>query len=268
MAIIEKKVTTRSGVPVVLAVPKGNGPFPSMILMHERYGLVQHTIDIGKRLAKNGYLVAAPDLYFEHPDQEALHAGKVTVNAADAKVNEQLEEVADLIQNEHGADLERLAVMGVCASGRYPLAYAAAHPVRACITFYGGLNEEAWSSNDLHPIPMAHYLANIEAPILGVYGERDHTIPIEDVLKLRNTLEEQNKSYQITIYPDVPHGWLNDTMPGRYRPEAAEQTWKELLKFLDEELVQRNDVRSDPVEWRFSSAKHLDYDFNKNVRFE
>jgi len=268
MAIVEKSSTTRSGMPVVMAIPEGNGPFPSMILLHERYGLVQHTIDIGKRLAENGYLVAAPDLYFEHPDQEALHAGKVTVDVADAKVNEQLEEVADLIQREFGADLDRLAVMGVCKSGRYPFAYAAEHPVRACITFYGGLNEEAWSSNDLHPIPMEQYLANIEAPILGVYGERDHTIPIEAVLKLRNALEERNKSYQITIYPDVPHGWLNDTMPGRYRPEAAEQTWKELLGFLDDELVQRNEVRRDPVEWRFRSAKHLNYDYSKNVRLE
>ncbi|HUY07638.1 MAG TPA: dienelactone hydrolase family protein [Acidimicrobiales bacterium] len=259
---------TKSGMPVVMAIPEGNGPFPSMILMHERYGLVQHTIDIGKRLAANGYLVAAPDLYYEHPDQEALHAGEVTVKVADAKVNEQLEVVADLLQSEFSADLDRLAVMGVCASGRYSLAYAAGHRIRACITFYGGLNEEAWSSNDLHPIPMEQYLADIEAPILGVYGERDHTIPIDDVLKLRNALEERNKSYQITVYPDVPHGWLNDTMPGRYRREAAEQTWKELLSFLEEELVLRNDVRSDPVEWKFRSAKHLDYDFHKNVRFE
>lgn len=268
MGIRESITKTRSGMPVVVAGPESRGPHPSVILMHERYGLVQHTIDIGKRLAKNGYLVAAPDLYFEFPDQDDLHAGRATMRLSDSKVVQQLEEVADLIGADFDAELGRLAVMGVCATGRYPLVYAATHAIRACVTFYGGLNSESWSATDLHPIPMEEYLGQINAPILGVYGERDHTIPIADVLKFRNALEESNKTYQITVYSGAPHGWLNDTMPGRYRPESAEATWKELLTFLDTELVQISSGSGDLVEWNFSLAKHSDYDFAKNVRLE
>lgn len=268
MGITKSITKTPSGMPVVMASPEGSGPHPSVILMHERYGLVQHTIDIGIRLAENGYLVASPDLYYEFPDQDALHAGEATVRLPDAKVMQQLEEVSELIDGEFGADLGRLAVMGVCATGRYPLAYAAGHDIRACVTFYGGLNEDAWSANDLHPIRMEQYLEELTAPILGAYGERDHTIPIEDVRKFRNALEERNKTYQITVYQDMPHGWLNDTMPGRYRPETAEATWKTLLSFLNRELVEDNNEPQDLVKWEFSAAKHSDYDFAKNVRFE
>lgn len=264
----EETDVTRTGTPVFLAIPNGVSPHPCMILMHERYGLVQHTIDIAKRLATNGYLVAAPDLYHEFEDQEALHAGTATMRISDDAVVKQLEGVAELIEASYNADLDRLAVMGVCATGRYPLAYASDHPVRACITFYGGLNDESWSSNDLHPIPMEGYLAKIQAPILGVYGEGDHTIPISDVFKFRNVLESLNRTYQITIYPHVPHGWLNDTMPGRYRREAAELTWNELLTFLDAELNRAKNPSTGLVEWKFCSAKSLDYDFGKNMRYE
>jgi len=56
--------------------------------------------------------------------------------------------------------------------------------------------------------------------VLGIFGEDDHVISISDIQRFRNELEKRNHSYQITMYPGVPHGWLNDTMPGRYRPEA------------------------------------------------
>lgn len=264
----EEKDETKAGTPVFIAIPNGAGPHPCMMLMHERYGLVQHTIDIAKRLATNGYLVAAPDLYHEFEDQAALHAGTATMRISDEAVVKQLESVLELIESSYGADTQRLAVMGVCATGRYPLAYASDHPVSACVTFYGGLNEESWSSNEMHPIPMDEYLANIKAPILGVYGEGDHTIPISDVLKFRDALERHNKSYQITIYPGMPHGWLNDTMPGRYRREMAERTWGELLAFLDSTLNQRDPSATGIIAWKFSSAKSVDYDFTKNVRYE
>src|SRR5262249_44327079 len=67
-------ITCDNGMPAVLAYPAGGGSFPTVILMHERYGLVQHTRDQAMRCALDGYAVLAPNFFFRHPDQAALNA--------------------------------------------------------------------------------------------------------------------------------------------------------------------------------------------------
>ena len=97
-------------------------------------------------------------------------------------------------------------------------------------------------------------------------GEADHIISLDDVRRFRNCLEEKQKTYSIKIFPDAPHGWLNDTMPGRYRREQAEAAWAAQLEFLDWLF----DPGRDParIEWNFSCATTADYDFSRNVRLE
>jgi carboxymethylenebutenolidase len=102
--------------------------------------------------------------------------------------------------------------------------------------------------------------------VLGIFGEKDHIISFDDVLQLRAALEHGNLSYQLTIYADAPHGWLNDTMPGRYRPEIAQQTWDEVVAFLRRTLGGAPSAGT--IDWSFTARKHLDYDFTKNVRLE
>jgi carboxymethylenebutenolidase len=68
------------------------------------------------------------------------------------------------------------------------------------------------------------------------------------------------------VYADAPHGWLNDTMPGRYRPVTAKQTWDEAIAFLTDTLVTGRDPSL--IDWKFTATKHTDYDFTKNVRME
>ncbi|MGH7766187.1 MAG: hypothetical protein ACREQP_01930, partial [Candidatus Binatia bacterium] len=68
------------------------------------------------------------------------------------------------------------------------------------------------------------------------------------------------------IYPDAPHGWLNDTMPGRYRKEAARDAWNFLLGFLKKTM--RNGAAKERITWTFESDFSPAYDFKKNVRLE
>ncbi len=76
-------ITCENGMPAVLAYPAGGGSFPTVILMHERYGLVQHTRDQAMRCARDGYAVLAPNFFFRHPDQAALNAGKSRYDLTD-----------------------------------------------------------------------------------------------------------------------------------------------------------------------------------------
>jgi carboxymethylenebutenolidase len=104
-----------------------------------------------------------------------------------------------------------------------------------------------------------------KAPVLGVFGERDHTISVDDVLRLRSTLESAGRSYEFVIEPDLPHGWLNPTMPGRFRSEAADRTWRLMLDFTDRALLGPGVAG---VSWSFRAAVSADYDFAANVRVE
>jgi len=109
-------------------------------------------------------------------------------------------------------------------------------------------------------------IAAIDCPVLGMFGETDHLISIDDVLRLRGSLERHRKAYDIHVYPAAPHGWLNDTMPGRYRRTQAEAAWADQHAFLREVLALGYD-RSRRMQ-RFAADIAVDYDFSRHVRYE
>ena len=262
--IATERTTARAGLPVHLARPEGTGPFPCVMVLHERYGLVQHTIELADQIAAAGYVVAAPDLYYQAPDQEALHRGEVRVHAADDEVAGHLHAVRELLEGVAGADVERLGIIGACQTGRYSFLFGAQHPIRACGVFYGATS--GWESSERHPVPLEKQIAETNAPVFAVFGELDHTISVPDVQYLRDVLEKHDKSYHIMVCEGAPHGFLNATMSGRYRPEAADYVWRELLAYLAANL---SGAPAEPsVTWRFECTKQADYDFSKNTRQE
>lgn len=266
MNIEVERLVSPVGMPLLLAKPTGPGLFPCVVIIHERYGLVKHTEDLAEKLAGSGYVVGAPDMFFEYPDQDALHRGEVGVTLSDGEILTKLDDAVAMMSGQSCADPSRLGMIGVCQSGRYSMVYGANRPLSACVTLYGAAQEADWQINEKQPDGMERLLSRQSAPVLGIFGEKDHVISIADVQRFRNTLERYAKSYEIVIYPDAPHGWLNDTMPGRYRPEIAETAWDRILKFYEEMLI--NAASSELIFSRYEAKMHPDYDFSKNVRFE
>ena len=70
-------------MPAFLAAPDDAAKAPAVIVVHERYGLVRHTCDLAERFARDGFVAIAPDLYFKHPDQHALHRGDAGCDVSD-----------------------------------------------------------------------------------------------------------------------------------------------------------------------------------------
>jgi carboxymethylenebutenolidase len=101
--------------------------------------------------------------------------------------------------------------------------------------------------------------------VQGIFAELDNLISLEDILRMRNVLEKAKKSFDIRIYPDAPHGFLNDTMPGRYRPEQAEAAWREIISFLN--TVLDSGWNPERVIWRFDGDSSPNYDFTKHKRW-
>jgi carboxymethylenebutenolidase len=121
-----------------------------------------------------------------------------------------------------------------------------------------------WEISERRPEPYDDILARITAPVLGIWGEADHVVSVDGMLRLRNALEKHRKTYEFKLWRDMPHGWLNDTMPGRYRPCEAEEAWALIIDFLGRAFA--GAFPRDRVTWRFASDIAVDYDFSKMVR--
>jgi carboxymethylenebutenolidase len=240
-----------------LALPeRARPPLGAVVLGHERYGLVQHTLDLAARFAAFGFAAIAPDMASHWDgDKAALNRGDVRMSLEPAEVQFYMAKSLDYLVALPQVDPRRIAAMGVCASGGYPhLLNAVRSEVAANVVFYGGTDPDDTT------------LAALTAPTLGVFGEADHTISIDAVRRFRDGLERHGKSYRVRLFPGMPHGWLNDTMPGRYRQREAEEAWALLIGFLED--VFAGAYPNDRVRWEFAAEHGTDYDYSKNVRLE
>jgi len=243
------------GTRAFLAAPKrGPGPYGGVILGHERYGLVQHTLDLTAKWASYGYVCIAPDMASHWDgDKVALNAGDAHLELTDEQVKFYYSLCLDHLQRMSEVDSRRIAAMGVCQSGGYPLLLNSVRDeVAANLIFYGGQRTPE------------EIIARCNAPILGIWGEDDFIISMDDVCALRNALERHGKSYDFKVFAGGPHGWLNDTMPGRYRQPEAEAAWSHMIAFV--ERVYADGYPADRVRRRYEADLATDYDFSKKVR--
>ena len=257
-----------SGQRVWIARPEGDEPRPAVLWLHERYGVVQHPLDMTARLAEEGYVGVCPDLFHRYDgDLDALHRGDARVTIRDDEAIADLAETLDFLRSESYVVGDQIGIIGVCQTGRQPVLYAAERgDAAAVVALYGGPQGANWAPTDAMPVSINDLAARMECPFLGLFGETDHNISIEAVRGLRDVLERANKSYRIRIYRDAPHGWFNDTMPGRYRPVQTAAAWSEMLAFFAEAFGPGWD--SERVAWDFASDISMEYDFTKNVRLE
>ena len=255
------------GMPAYLAFPReAEARLPVVVLMHERYGLVDHTRDLARRCAADGFLTIAPDFFFKHPDRDALNRGESRYDLGDVEAKALLRQTLAMLAEHPLADLTRTAVAGYCQTGRHPLVFAADESIAAAVVWYGAAGKKEWQVNSLQPRPLEQVIASLRCPVFGAFGGRDHLISLDDVRRFRNAFEEAGRSYEIRVWAEAPHGWLNDTMPGRYRKPEAEAAWAAQQAFLSRVLAKS--YRSTATEWNFIANRPLDYDFSSNKRLE
>ena len=256
------KVDLGNGCSGEIYVPRAT-PAGAVVLLHERYGLLKHTLDLAQRFADDGYVALAPDLFSRwQGDREALKRGEVRVTLPDDEVVTVVDRAIDHVKQR----AKHVALMGVCQSGRYPIVVGSRRSdLDACVVFYGASQKRDWDASDVQPRSMSEMLPKLSAPSLFVFAERDHTISLDNVRRVRDALEAARRSYRMKVFAGMPHGFLNDTMPGRYRAKEAAEAWQVLLTFLKE--VFSGQWRGQ-VRWEFDGKSAVDYDFSKNSRLE
>jgi carboxymethylenebutenolidase len=266
--ITPRMIKYGNGITAVRALPKAKGKRPAVIILHERYGIDQHTKDLTARLAQAGFVGLAPDLFHRFTgDRQALSRGEQRVDLTDDGALADLNAAVEYLKSLKEVDVSRIGIIGVCQTGRQPVLLAAKRDdIAGAVVLYGAIGGKEWLGNDLRPTPFEELIPQISCPVLGVFGEADHIISVDDVVRFRNALEKAQKNCHIRIYAGAPHGWLNDTMPGRYRKEAAKDAWSLMISFLKKCFAGEWD--EDKIVCRYESEYSNNYDFSNNVRLE
>lgn len=265
---MSEEVIRRDGVDVHVFPPSGSERAPALIFLHERYGLVKHTLDLAAKAAGDGFVGVAPDLFSRWTgDKEALRRGDVRVFLPDADVSQTLHTTIDALRAHPRVDPDKIVLVGVCQSGRYAVVLASEHaPLAGCVVLYGAAQDRDWPATPDQPRALEDMIRDADIPFLFCFGEKDHVISLDEVRRLRDAFERAKKSYRLRVWAEMPHGWLNDTMPGRYRAPEAEDAWNWITLFSRE--VFAGLWPADRVRSEYTSDVSPDYDFTKNVRYE
>jgi carboxymethylenebutenolidase len=226
----EVKVPVAGGeIPAYRAMPASGGPFPTVLVVQEIFGVHEHIKDICRRLAKLGYFAIAPALYAREGDVSKLsdiqEIMKVVAKVPDAQVAADLDATVAWAKSTGKADTTKLGITGFCWGGRQVWLYAAHNPsVKAGVAWYGPLQIP---TNELQPHNAIDLAKEIDAPVLGLYGGADAGISVAQIEQMRAALKAAGKPSEIVVYPDTPHGFNADYRPS-YRPEAAKDGWKRM----------------------------------------
>jgi len=232
--IVTSAVECENGMPGYLALPTNGGKIPAVIILHERYGYVQHPRDVAERFAKLGMAGLAVNAFFKCDFQDKLADGTKRFFMTDAESVEFLTSAIRLLAHTARVDLDKVAVLGMCQTGRHPLVMAAeSDEIGAAICWYGAGSDREFEIGPYFPKPLADVLARVRCPVLGLFAENDKHIPIANVRRIRDALERAGKTFDITIFDDCPHGFLNNTMSARYRHTQSAAAWQVQMNFLE-----------------------------------
>jgi carboxymethylenebutenolidase len=229
------KIPVKDGeIPAYRAMPAKGGPFPTVVVIQEIFGVHEHIKDLCRRLAHSGYFAVAPALYARQGDVLQMTdvreiISKVVSKVPDAEVASDLDATVAWAHKQKQANTRKLAVTGFCWGGRQTWLYAIHNPhVKAAVAWYGPV---AGNTDELHPKRVMDLLPELKVPLLGLYGAADEGIAVADVEKVRDEAKRLHKQVEIRIYPDTPHGFNADYRPS-YRPEAAKDGWKRMLAWF------------------------------------
>lgn len=220
-------------IPAYRAMPQSGKTFPIVLVVQEIFGVHEHIRDVCRRLAKQGYLAVAPELYVRQGDVSKLKSSQeiletVVARVPDAQVMKDLDATADWA-GKNGGDPNRLGITGFCWGGRIVWLYAAHNDkLKAGVAWYGRLTGGEGDLTPKHPIDV---VKSLRAPVLGLYGGADRGIPLDVVELMQEELKKAKSKSQIVVYPDAPHAFHSDYRPS-YRKQPAQDGWKRMLEWF------------------------------------
>jgi carboxymethylenebutenolidase len=225
----DAKIKVADGeMPGYFAKPANATNPPVVIVAMEIFGLHEYIKDVVRRVAKLGAFAVAPDYYFRKGDLTKVTDPKELMPLVNAKTDAEL--LSDLDATvawalRQGGNTTRLGIMGFCRGGRTVWQYAAHNSnLNAGVAFYGPLADNPTPAMPKNAMMQA---ADMKAPVLGLYGEADQGISVDNVTAMQAALKAAGKTAEFHIYPGAPHGFHADYRAS-YRKDAADDAWDRL----------------------------------------
>lgn len=229
------KETLASGMRVWHARPDTGDPRPAVLLLHERYGPVPYSFDAIEKLAGDGFVACVYDMFHRYQgDRRPIEQAQARVDPTDDEALADLDETIAYLRKLPYVDGDRIGMAGFCLSGRTPLVYAAARDdVSAIAVFHGGIYPRDYEASMPGQQTVAGLIPRLSCPVLGGFGEHDNLVPLENVRRFRGELERHGRSFEIRVFANVPHAWLNHTTDA-YRKREADEAWAMMVRFFTE----------------------------------
>ena len=224
-----------------LARPTAAGQHPGVVVVQEAFGLNAHIKDVAARVAREGYAVLAPDLYYREKNaivgydnlQEAI---RLMMALWDEKIVKDMAAAISYLQAQPFVRAERIGVTGFCMGGRITFLTACRNPaVKAAVPFYGGGIGSVMQPGERTPKAPLEYADGLTAPMLLFFGENDTFIPPEEVERIKSRLAALKKNAETVVYPGAPHGFFCNERDS-YRADAAKDAWERLGRFFEKHL--------------------------------
>lgn len=223
-----KQVSYKSGddtVQGMLYTPAGKGPFPALVVIHEWWGLNDWVKEQASKLADQGYVTLAVDLYHGKVATSSDEAHELMRGVPDDRAARDLLAAANYLRSKKNVQAARVGAIGWCMGGGYAHTLALSDPkLAAAVINYGHLATDKDT------------LGKIHASILGIFGGKDRGIPVDDVRKWEAMLKQLGKEVQVVIYPEAGHAFENPNNKQGYRADDAADAWKRTIDFLAAKL--------------------------------
>lgn len=213
------------------STPKGG-----VVVVQEAFGVNDHIVDVAGRFADAGYLAVVPHVFHRSGDpvlpyddlsQVIPHFMALTADGILADVDAALAHLAAA-----GIGPAQTGIVGFCMGGTVALAVATRRDVAAAVTFYGG----GLSSGRFGFDPLIEEAPRLRAPWLGLFGDLDEGIPVDDVERLRTAAATSGQATEVVRYADAGHGFHCDQRDSYHEPSARD-AWSRTIAFFDVHLA-------------------------------
>jgi carboxymethylenebutenolidase len=232
-------VADGSSMQAFVARPEEKGSFPGMLVFQEAFGVNAHIRDVTQRIAREGYVAIAPELFHRSaaPGLEVRYDDFPSAMPHMKALTEQglsddVRATYEWLRDSTHVVPDRIGSIGFCMGGRVSFLANATIELRAAISFYGG---------GIAPALLPH-AANLHAPMVFFWGGLDKHIPQDQIRSVIDAVKAAGKPYINVEISDADHGFFCDTRPS-YNPVAAKEAWSLVVSFL-EAHVKRSEERT------------------------
>lgn len=208
-----------------LAIP-ASGRGPGVLVIQEWWGLVDNIRDCCDRLAREGFVALAPDVYRGESTSDPGDAGRLMMELEIPRASDDLDAAVRALINHDAVEGASVGCLGFCMGGQLALSAGARNPrIAAVVDCYG-----------IHPNVGVDF-TQMKAAVLGVFAENDEFVPTERARQLEEDIRAAGGRAHCKVYVGAQHAFLNDSRPDVYDAATAAEAWNDILPFLRAELA-------------------------------